>query len=204
MRHLGRLPTLAIAALLAGCGNLLASHRAAPLVYELRAPPPVPAATHLEAALVIARPLARPGLDSDRIAVRLADHRVESYAGSRWSAPLPDLVAALLLEALRDSAGWQAVTPERAEFPGRYRLQPEIREFTADYSAGPGAPTVRVVLGAELGTVSGPRYTASVAAQAAVAAAADRQRDVIAAFQAACDQALKQLVTELQVAAAGH
>lgn len=201
MRLVRCLLLVATLAALSACGNLFVSHQPTLLLYELRAPPAVAAPTRLEATLVVARPLARPGLDTDRIVVRLADHRVDSYAGARWSAPLPDMLQALLLDTLRASGGWQAVSSDRAEFSGRQLLQPEIREFVADYTGGAGPPTVRVTLIATLGTSSGTQPTANLEAHAEVVASADRQREVIAAFQSACERATVALQEAVHAAA---
>jgi cholesterol transport system auxiliary component len=193
-------PALAGAALLAGCGGVFQSHERAALVYELRAGAVEPAAVQVAATLVVAPPRVRPGLDTDRIAVTLGDRRLDAYAGARWSAPLGRLVEDLLLEGLRASGGWQAVLPERDAFAGRYLLETEIVEFEADYGAG-AVPTVRVSLAGELGLGRERRLIASVAGSAAVPAAADRQREVTAAFESAYRQAAAQLIAATQAAA---
>jgi ABC-type uncharacterized transport system auxiliary subunit len=185
-----------------GCGGgLFQSHEVAPNVYQLRAPAVAAAPARVAATLVVARPRARPGLESDRLVVTLPDRRIDVYAGSRWSAPLPDLVESLLLDGLRSSGGWQAVVSERSEFPGRYLLQTEIREFAADYATGRGPPTVRVTLLGEFGSRAGQRFGASVEGHAEVTAGADRQREVVAAFEAAYGQAAALLIAAVQAAA---
>jgi ABC-type uncharacterized transport system auxiliary subunit len=185
-----------------GCsGGLFQSHVVAPIVYQLRAPAVAAAPARVAATLVVARPRAGPGLESDRIVVTLPDRRIDVYAGSRWSAPLPDLVESLLLDGLRSSGGWEAVVSERSEFPGRYLLQTEIREFAADYASGRGPPTVRVTLHGEFGSRAGQRFGASVAGHAEVTAGADRQREVVAAFEAAYGQAAALLIAAVQAAA---
>jgi ABC-type uncharacterized transport system auxiliary subunit len=201
MKHL---PLLALAATLplAACSGLFHSQTPTATVYELRAGAVPPATTSIAATLVVARPRVRPGLDSERIAVLLGDRRLDAYAGARWSAPLPDLVEALLVAGLRAGGGWQAVVSERGEFGGRYLLEPEITDFEADYSKGPGAPTVRVVLHAEFGLAAEHRPLATLEGSAEVAAAADRQREVTAAFEAAYRQAAGQLIAALGAAAA--
>ena len=64
--------------LLAGCGSLFKTTEVMPTVYELRAPTPEPAASRLPATLIVARPRTRPGLATDRIAVTLADRRLDA------------------------------------------------------------------------------------------------------------------------------
>jgi cholesterol transport system auxiliary component len=186
---------------LAACSGVFRSHEAPPVVYELRAGALAPAPGRVAATLVVARPRTRPGLDSDRIAVTLPDRRLDVYVGTRWSAPLPVLVESLLIEGLRSSGGWQAVVPERSQFGGRYVLQTEIGAFEADYTGGAGAPTVRVRLRGELGLALERRLVASAEGGAAVTAAADRQREVTAAFEAAYREAAAQLIAAIDAAA---
>jgi cholesterol transport system auxiliary component len=200
MKHPLLWPALALVATLTACGGVFQTHEAAPVSYALRSVPPVAATAQVAATLVVARPVARPGLDSERIAVRLPDRRLDAYAGASWSAPPPRLVEALLLDALRAAGGWRAVVSEHSAFGGRYLLQTEITDFAADYGAG-GAPLVRVELRGELGVAAERRLVASVAGRGEVRAAADRQHEVMAAFDAAAAQAVAELVAATDAAA---
>ncbi|HUO79513.1 MAG TPA: ABC-type transport auxiliary lipoprotein family protein [Steroidobacteraceae bacterium] len=195
------LAALAAPAVLAACGGLFQTHETAPVVYTLHAAPPAAAPATVAATLVIARPVARPGLDSERIAVRLPDRRLDAYAGASWSAPPPRLVEALLLDAFRGAGGWRAVVSEQSAFPGRYLLQTEVTDFAAEYADGGGAPLVRVALRGELGLGAERRLVASVAGAGEVRAAADRQREVAAAFEAAAARAVAELVAAADAAA---
>lgn len=199
-----KIPSLAFltALLLTACGGLFRTQEVMPTVYELRAATIPVAARRLPHTLLVARPRTRPGLDSDRIAVTLADQRLDAYGNSRWSASLPALVESLLIEDLRSSAGWQAVVPERSAFGGRYLLQPEIESFEADYSGGGSVPTIRVHLRAELGLVAERRLVAVIEGSSAVPARADHQRDVTVAFAAAYADAAQQLIAAVNAAAA--
>jgi ABC-type uncharacterized transport system auxiliary subunit len=206
MKHLSRqlasLAGLCGASLLAGCGGgLFQSHQAAPQVYELRPPAAAPLAPRVAATLVVARPTVRPGLDSDHIAVLLPDRRLDAFAGSRWSAPVPVLVQSLLIEGLRARGGFEAVVPERGAFNGRYLLQAEVREFAAVYPGEGAAPLVRVQLHAELGRVADRRLLATLDGRGEKAAAGNRLRDVLAAFEAAYAEAADALAAGVHAAA---
>lgn len=183
------------------CGSVFQTHETAPTVYELKSPAVESAPSRVPATLRIVRPRTRPGLDSDRVTVALADRRLDAYGGTRWSAPLPALVESLLAAGFRASGGWQAVVPERSAFGGDFVLQPEIEAFEADYSAG-GPPTVRVRLRAELGLNSDRHLVAALEGSAAVHATADRQREVIAAFESAYGEAAAILIRAVNAAAA--
>ncbi len=42
-------------------------------------------------SVLVQRPEAGPGLDSDRIVLLRSDSRFDFYAASRWAAPAPDM-----------------------------------------------------------------------------------------------------------------
>jgi len=199
------IPSLALllgAAAVAGCSGLFQTHESPATVYTLgAAAPPAAAPAAVAATLVVARPVARAGLDSERIAVRLRDLRLDAYAGASWSAPPPRLVEALLVDGFRGAGGWRAVVTEQSAFAGRYLLQTEIADFTADYADGGAAPLVRVVLRGQLGVAAERRLIASVEGHGEVRAAADRQREVVAAFEAAAARAVAELVAAADAAA---
>jgi cholesterol transport system auxiliary component len=200
MKHPIRCATFALLTALAACSTFQ-THEAAPVIYTLRAAPAAAAPAAVDATLVIARPAARPGLDTERMAVRLPDRRLDAYAGARWSAPLPRLVEALLLDSFRGAGGWRTVVTEQSAFPGRYLLQTEILDFAADYAAGGGAPLVRVALRGELGLATERRLVASIEGRGEARADADRQRDVAAAFETAAAAAIAELVAAADAAA---
>jgi len=206
MKHRPRLSAglagLSGAILLASCGGgLFQSHQAAPQVYELRPPAAAPLTPRVPATLVVARPSVRPGLDSDRIAVVLPDHRLDAFAASRWSAPLSALVQSLLIEGLRARGGFAEVAAERGAFNGRYLLQAEVREFAAVYASEGGAPLVRVELHAELGRAADRRLLTTLDGSSEKPAAGNRLRDVLAAFEAAYGDAADAIATGAHAAA---
>jgi cholesterol transport system auxiliary component len=193
----------------AGCtGNLFHSDAKPEQTYRLRAPAaaaagaaapastaaasPAPAAPTL-ATLQVAHPMAAPGLDGAHIMLVQADHRMNFYVGSRWPAPLPDVLEALAVETLRASGDWQSVQDSGSPFPSGYLLQISVRRFDADYSAGGAAPEVQVVLDCTLGAREGRELVASFVAQGSAAASSDRMTEVVAAFERADATALTSL-----------
>jgi cholesterol transport system auxiliary component len=178
---------------LAGCGSLFHSDQPPVTVYALRAPDAPALAPRLNVSLAVAYPLAAPGLAADRIAVTMPDGRFDGYAGVRWAAPVPEIVAALLVETLRARGGFAAVLAEGADFGARYLLQAEVREFTAVYS-GPGRPpVVHVVLVGELVRSRNRELIQSFSARGEAEARDDHQRAVVAAFATAAGSALTAL-----------
>ena len=111
---------IAIAA--AGCASgAFNSERPASQLYTISAAPPgTPATTVLPVDLAVARPLPRPGLDTERIAVRYADRRVDYYAVARWGAEAADVVQDLLIDSLRASGGLRTVHGHLSAFASQY------------------------------------------------------------------------------------
>ncbi|HEX9474302.1 MAG TPA: ABC-type transport auxiliary lipoprotein family protein [Steroidobacteraceae bacterium] len=196
------------AALAAGCTALHSSQEATQ-VYTLEVPVPAsaavpaaadkPIATGLNEArptLQVLRPIAAPGLDSERIAVVRNVSQLDYYAASRWPAPLPEVLQSLAVSALRASGQFRAVQSEGAAFAADEVLQLEIRRCQAEYNGG-GDAVVRVQLVATLGRRADRSLVASVSAESVAPVAENRLQAVIAAYRSAVGEALGQLVTQL-------
>ena len=192
-------------AALCGCGGLLRSTAAPEQTYYLRAPaaPSGAAATASvpPSSLRVARPLADPGLESSHIVLRESDHRMSFYTGSRWPAPMPQMLGSLVVQTLRASGQWASVEDSASAFPSDYLLQLSVAHFDADYSDDTGAPpTVRVTLDCTLGKVEGRDIIATFVASGSAVASANRLGDVVAAFQQATDAALASLTQQAAAA----
>ena len=195
MNHVRRLLICASLALSA-CSGLLHSTAPALQLYVLAPPATVMATARTGPTLRVARPIAGPALNTDRIALLRPGNRLDYYAGSRWSAPLADLVSDLELKVLRDDSAWSAVADDRSTFNADYLLQTSIERFTAEYAQETGAPTVRVDLHAMLirrgdGTLVG---TFAVSEQGT--AKENRMASVVAVFSAVADQAVIDVATQ--------
>lgn len=166
-------------------------------VYVITAQPPTPsAAAPLAVDLIVARPSARPGLDTDRIAVLNADRRLDYYAGGRWGAEADVVVQDLLVESLRNTGRLRTVQGDVSSFSADYVLQSELNDFQAEYSAGSGDPVVRVTLECTLGRVKDRRSLAVFTATATAPAANNTLGAVVAAFESAYQQAATTAVNE--------
>ena len=209
MNHLRRLLIAASLALTA-CSGLLHSTAPALQLYVLAPPETVtvkadgtgPAAAPAAASarpgptLRVVRPLSGPALNTDRIALLRPGNRLDYYAGSRWSAPLADLVSDLELQVLRADAAWGAVADDRSTFNADYLLQTSIDRFTAQYEGGTGAPTIRV----ELHTLLIRRVDGTLVGSFAVSeqgtAKENRMASVVAMFSAVADQAVIEVAAQ--------
>jgi cholesterol transport system auxiliary component len=193
-----------------GCGGLLDSKVAAPQTYVLRLPVNAPAADGSRAGsnggtVLVQRPEAGPGLDSNRIALLRSDRRFDFFAASLWAAPAPDVVESALVDAMRGSGVFSAVFDDASPFAPRYDLRCVMRRFEADYTdggnAGAGAaPMINVVLDCTLGRRRDRVLLASFTAQGAIRAGEDRLNSIVAAFEAATSAAMNDLTASVTAA----
>lgn len=176
------------------CGGLLDSKLAAPQAYVLRLPPAVaPAAAADAGSVLIQRPEAGPGLESERIALLRSDQRFDFYAASRWAAPAPAVVESVMIDALRATGTFSAVFDDSAPYAPVYSLRCGLRRFEADYTSGGRAPTVHVALDCTFGRRRDRALLASFTAQGSAVAVEDRLNEIVAAFEAATAAAMKEL-----------
>ncbi|HLK71429.1 MAG TPA: ABC-type transport auxiliary lipoprotein family protein [Steroidobacteraceae bacterium] len=199
--------SLAALGALAGCSGLFRSDAKPEQTYVLRAPAatdggaPASSSAAALAVLQVAHPLSAPGLEGPHIMLVQADHRMNFYLGSRWPAPLPDVVEALATDTLRGSGDWQSIEDSGSPFPAQYLLQISVRRFDADYTRGSGAPTVEVVLDCTLGARTGRELVASFVAEGSATASGNRMSEVVDAFARASDAAFTSLTQQASASA---
>ncbi len=199
------LPWLALT-LLAGCGSLLETTIPAPQTYVLRLPPPAAAPTPTQTAgsLLVQRPEAGPGLDSERIVLTRSEHRFDFYAESMWAAPAPEIVSSVVVDALRASGNFRAVFDDHSPYAPRYNLRCGLRRFEADYTGDKGVPTVQVALDCTLGRHRDRELLGNFVVEGVSDASEDRLGAVIAAFHAATGIAMEALVVQVRGALASE
>jgi cholesterol transport system auxiliary component len=207
----GRAALLAVLAQLSACGGLFHSSARPEQTYYLRAPAaaatPAPGAAvaHAEppssVSLRVGHPTADPGLDTPHIMLVRADHRMDFYVGGRWPAPVPDVVEALTVQALRGAGQWSSVEDSRTPFPSSYLLQIAVRRFEADYTGGGEAPEVHVALDCIMGRREGREVLVAFTAAGSAHAGANRLTEVVAAFEQAAGAALTELAQQVAQAA---
>jgi cholesterol transport system auxiliary component len=144
----------------------------------------------LAATLLIARPTANPGLESDRIVVVHPDRRLDHYAASRWAGPLPALVEAQAVEAFRGGGAFAGVQDDRAPFLTDYVLRMTIRHFEATYAGNESAPLVRIALDCTVGRRADRAALEGFLVERSVPADGNRLTAVTAAFERALQEAL--------------
>ena len=168
-------------------------------IYTLTAPVPTPAdaAPAPTAVLSVLRPETAAGLHGERIALLQAGHRLDYFAASRWSGPLPELVQSLTIDTLQAGGRFRSVQNDTAPFAADYVLQLNVQHFEADYS-GSGPPVVHVVIEATLGRSSDRAIVQTLATEGSVPAAGERMVNIITAFEQASGAALVRLTAALQ------
>jgi ABC-type uncharacterized transport system auxiliary subunit len=198
---------------LAGCSGLFESKAKPEQTYYLRAPAARTASTSsqagasaatatpaIPASVRVIRPVAGPGLDTSRIMLVQADHRMNFYSASRWPAPAPEVIETLAVQTLRASGAWASVGSSGSPFPSDYLLQVYVQRFEADYSEGGVAPVVHVVLECVVGRREGRAVLATFTAAGSAAAAANRLGEVVMAFEQATGVALEALSQQTEQA----
>ena len=197
MNRFSQILGLGAALLLSGCLGT-GGETPAQQTYTLAAPHTAPAnaAAAPTAVLSVLTPDTASGLHNDRIALLQSGHRLDYFAGARWSGPLPDLVQTLAAEALQDGGPFRSVQADNAPFAADYQLQLRVRHFEADYSGG--APVAHVAIDAILGRSADRSIVQTLTLESSVAAASDRMGPIINAFQQATSDALQQLATQLK------
>ena len=202
----------AVGLLVAGCSGLRSSE-ATMVTYSLRSTASAVgssvgdgvnagAVPRPMAALQVLLPRVQPGLDTDRIALASADHRLDYFAASRWSDTLPLVIEAALVESLRGGGRFEAVHDSVAPFHADYVLQVEVRNFEAQYAgavssggiaAASAAPTAIVRLECTLGRRLDRSLISTFVVDSRVDAAANRVTAIVDALARASQSALREV-----------
>ncbi len=193
---------LALASLCTACvGGAFRSDADAPDRYRLAGPAAEPGGVPLPLAVVVARPRAPSSLDTDRIAVSTPGHGFDYLAGARWADPAPQLLQQLLVGALVADAHFATAVAAPSRVPADLLLDVEVGRFEAVYSTLDAPPTVMVEFGVNL--VDGRRglRMASFRSAASVTAVRNDRGAVVAAFEQAAGQAVRDAATRIAAAA---
>lgn len=182
-----------------GCGgSLFESNMPVPTRYVLAPAPaaqePVNSAAS-QVDLAIGNPDVAPGLESPRIAV-LRGRELDYYRNAQWGGSLRETVQALLIATLQDQQLFRSVAAEQARISNAYLLDPEVRDFQAEYVDGKAAPDARVTIVGRVIRVRDRRLIDTLNATATAAATDNRMTAVSAAFEAAAQRVALQLARE--------
>jgi cholesterol transport system auxiliary component len=204
-----------LALLLGGCaGSLLQSDAEAPETFRLGVVAAMDAATASTTpspsavAIAVARPRAAAAIDTDRIAVHSAGNRFDYYSAARWAESAPQMLQQSLVSALAATGQFGGgVMTAPARVPTELLLDVELRRFeavtTGADAASPGAaPVVHVQVQVSLVDSRRAARVMSFVSEAAVPASENRLGAVVAAFDRANAQVVRDIVARVQAAAA--
>ncbi len=188
---------LAVAGLLAlgGCADLLQAAGPPSTRYTLTPKSSFPAdLPAVSWQLVVDRPVARGGLDTNRIAVQPTPTEVKYFAGARWNERAPRMLHTLVLESFENSGRIVGVGREAIGLRADYRLKLELREFQAEYYDGAETATVHVHIHAKLVQGTLDKIVAAHSFRAAEPVEGRGMAPVIAGFDHALGKVLRQVV----------
>ena len=190
-----------------GCSGTFTSKAPVSHAYVLRPAAATGAADQGAAAqpafdgtLRIRRPIPAPGFETDRILLLRDGRELDFYATGHWAAPIPEMIEALTVESLRRAAYFPAVYGESSPMRSEYFLQIIVRNFVAEYPGDAAVPVARVALDCTLGRRLDRTVMATFTAEGQAPAAANRMSDVVAAYEAALQQALASAAASLVAA----
>jgi cholesterol transport system auxiliary component len=204
-----------VALLLGGCaGNLLQSDAEVPDTFRLGVAVAADAGTARTTpstsvlAIAVARPRAAAAIDTDRIAVQSAGNRFDYYSAARWAESVPLMLQQNLVSALAATAQFGGgVMTAPARVPTELLLDVELRRFEAvtsatDAASSGSAPVIHVQVQASLVDSRRAARVTSFISEASVVASENRLGAVVAAFDSANGQVVRDIAARVQAAAA--
>ena len=182
---------------LGGCAALEVVSREPPRLFNL-----TPKSTYDESLpqtdntrLTVEVPTATAGLNTARIPLRPTPTTLDYYAGAEWIDVIPVMVQNLLIESFDNSDAIDVLGREAFGLRADYALLTNLREFQAEYPAGPeGRPQVRVRLQARLVQLPRRVQVAATSEEAVVPAANASVDAIVTAFDQAFGRVAGRIV----------
>lgn len=124
---------------LTGC-SALAPTRPPVTIYALH--PSLPQQTERDSephgVLRIEEPVLPAGLDTDRIALFMAEGRqFDYYAGAKWPAPLDHVLQDVIISEARNALPGMTIDTPELNVAANYKLGVRVRDFSPFYQGGP-------------------------------------------------------------------
>lgn len=194
---------LGSATLLAGCISLLPENIPS-TVYRLSTPEPSGELRNEAVIVGVQRPLTPRALSGAQIALSQDRGQLVFAEGAEWITPVPRLVQDLIVESMDAFEPLLIASRPEDGVRAEFELATELRSFEANYLNGPNAaPTAVVRMRTRLIRMSDRRLIAVEAIGAQAVARSPRIGDIVAAFDAAAQEAAANVAqwTAEQVAA---
>jgi cholesterol transport system auxiliary component len=175
---------------LSGCISFLPETVPA-TVYRLSTPEPSGEVREEAVIIGVQRPLTPRALSNDMIAMSQERGQLVFIQGAEWITPVPRLVQDLIVESMDAFEPTLIASRPEDGVRSEFELATELRSFEANYLRGPDQPpTVIVRLRARLIRSSDRRLVAVDAIGAQSVASSNTIGDIVAAFDAASQEAM--------------
>ena len=150
----------------------------------------------LKYQIVVEAPTATAAVDTDQIAVQPNPLEVQYLPGARWVNRAPLIVQALLIESFENSERVPAVGSSTIGLRADFLIVTDIREFQAIVPAEDSTAPLRVDVRLNIKIVDAfeDRIIGSRSFEEIVAATSDEPRDVVAAFDEALGDTMRDSV----------
>jgi cholesterol transport system auxiliary component len=192
--------------LTAACGPLVnLSPGGSPLTYYSLTP-----ANNFDSApeaqpiiLLVERPVAPGHLDTPHIALKPSSLEVQYFAKVKWADQAPRMIQNLLVTSFENAASLKSVGTEAMSIPADFRLKMTLRDLQADYPAPDAAPLIHVTFSLKLISKIPMMTVNSKVITASAQAKHNKMPDIMAAFDKATGEALKETVIWTMTSTAG-
>ena len=179
---------------LAGCASLIVATPPGHL-YRLSADHAYPATLpHVTAQLLVDLPQAPAGIDTTRIALSKSPLSLDYYADSEWTDRVPAMVETALLASFENSEAVTAIDRELTGLRADFTLKTEIRHFEAVGFGNSAPPTAWIAIAARLVAMPQREIIAQASFERRVPAATVEVPAVVAAFNAAANAVIRDIV----------
>ena len=187
--------TVLITALfVSACGGLNRSDKAATQTWWLQPyNESIGASSPEPQVLVDVTVTAIPGLDSNKILTLSENAEMSKYAAARWADSLPELLGSLVSRSLETSGRFEIVSTHGGSEDCELKL--EVQEFYAMLTATGQTSAVRVAMSGRYQCDGSKPVVLRLTA--AVPVADDRMTLIVAAFQDAVNEVIKELMGQI-------
>lgn len=144
--------------------------------------------------LVIERPVAAAGINTQRIAIQRSPVTLDYLARASWTDQAPSLVQTLLIESFENTGKIRAVSRESTQLRPDYVLQTELREFQAENDLTGKPPAAHVRLNGKLIRMPDRTIISNRTVDRKVAATKGDVEGIILAFDEALGKVMKEMV----------
>jgi cholesterol transport system auxiliary component len=144
--------------------------------------------------LVVDRPIASAGLNSQKIALQRTAVTLDYFGHANWTDTAPEMVQSLLIQSFESTGKIKAVSRESTQLRPDYALQSELRDFQAEYDAAGGPPTVRVRLNVKLVRMPDRVIIANDTVERTARAEGSDMEHIVLAFDQALGGVMKRIV----------